>query len=77
MAFVSPIASGKEGWGTPTGSFRIISKDVNHQSGNFGLISDSYEESIQTRLRTPYTSRVSLMRPQLASRAERRAESVQ
>jgi hypothetical protein len=43
VAFVSPIASGKEGWGTPTGSFRIISKDVNHQSGNFGLISDSYE----------------------------------
>ena len=42
VVFVSPIASGKEGWGTPTGSFRIISKDVNHQSGNFGLISDSY-----------------------------------
>ena len=42
LAFVSPIASGKEGWGTPTGSFRVISKDLNHQSGNFGLISDSY-----------------------------------
>jgi hypothetical protein len=42
LAFVSPIASGKEGWGTPTGSFRVISKDLNHQSGNFGLITDSY-----------------------------------
>ena len=27
VAFVSPIASGKEGWGTPIGSFRVISKD--------------------------------------------------
>ena len=42
VAFVSPIASGKEGWGTPIGSFRVISKDLNHQSGNFGLVSDSY-----------------------------------
>jgi lipoprotein-anchoring transpeptidase ErfK/SrfK len=42
VAFVSPIASGKEGWGTPTGSFRVISKDLNHQSGNFGLVIDSY-----------------------------------
>jgi hypothetical protein len=42
VAFVSPIASGKEGWGTPIGSFRVISKDVNHQSGNFGLVTDAY-----------------------------------
>ena len=42
VAFVSPIASGKEGWGTPIGSFRVISKDLNHRSGNFGLVSDSY-----------------------------------
>src|ERR1700737_3009595 len=42
VAFVSPIASGKEGWGTPIGSFRVISKDLNHQSGNFGLITASY-----------------------------------
>jgi lipoprotein-anchoring transpeptidase ErfK/SrfK len=42
VAFVSPIASGKEGWGTPIGNFRVISKDLNHQSGNFGLVSDSY-----------------------------------
>jgi hypothetical protein len=42
VAFVSPIASGKEGWGTPTGRFRVISKDLNHRSGNFGLVTDSY-----------------------------------
>src|SRR5260370_10976117 len=42
VAFVSPIASGKDGWGTPIGSFKVISKDLNHQSGNFGLVSDSY-----------------------------------
>jgi len=41
VALISPIASGKEGWGTPLGSFRVIKKDLNHQSGNFGLISDS------------------------------------
>jgi hypothetical protein len=42
VAFISPIASGKEGWGTPVGSFRVIRKDLNHQSGNFGLITDAY-----------------------------------
>jgi L,D-transpeptidase-like protein len=42
VAFISPIASGKEGWGTPTGNFRIIRKDLNHRSGSFGLIVDSY-----------------------------------
>jgi lipoprotein-anchoring transpeptidase ErfK/SrfK len=42
VALVSPIASGKEGWGTPTGSFRVMGKDFNHQSGTFGLVTDSY-----------------------------------
>jgi lipoprotein-anchoring transpeptidase ErfK/SrfK len=42
VAFVSPIASGKEGWGTPTGSFRVFSKDLNHHSADFGLVIDSY-----------------------------------
>jgi lipoprotein-anchoring transpeptidase ErfK/SrfK len=41
VAFVSPIASGKEGRGTPTGNFRIISKDLNHRSGNYGMVVDS------------------------------------
>jgi hypothetical protein len=40
VAIVSPIASGKDGWGTPTGNFRVISKDLNHKSGSFGLIVD-------------------------------------
>jgi L,D-transpeptidase catalytic domain len=35
VAFISPIASGKEGWGTPIGSFRVIQKDLNHRSENF------------------------------------------
>jgi L,D-transpeptidase catalytic domain len=42
VSFISPIASGKEGRGTPIGTFRIISKDLNHQSGSFGLVTDSY-----------------------------------
>jgi lipoprotein-anchoring transpeptidase ErfK/SrfK len=40
VAFISPIASGKEGRDTPTGSFRIISKDLNHQSRSYGLVGD-------------------------------------
>ena len=42
VAFVSPIATGKDGWGTPIGSFRVMSKDLNHRSGSFGLVTDSY-----------------------------------
>jgi L,D-transpeptidase catalytic domain len=42
VALVSPIASGKEGWGTPAGRFHIIKKDLNHVSGDFGLVVDSY-----------------------------------
>ena len=42
VALVSPIASGKEGWGTPTGRFHIIKKDINHVSADFGLVVDSY-----------------------------------
>jgi lipoprotein-anchoring transpeptidase ErfK/SrfK len=42
VALVSPIASGKDGWRTPTGRFHIIKKDVNHVSADFGLVVDSY-----------------------------------
>ncbi len=35
---VSPIASGKPGWSTPTGNFRIFNKDINHRSRSFGSI---------------------------------------
>jgi L,D-transpeptidase catalytic domain len=41
LAFISPIASGKEGRETPTGSFRVVSKDLNHRSASYGLVSDS------------------------------------
>lgn len=37
----SPIASGKPGWNTPTGSFRIRAKHINHRSRSFCLIEDS------------------------------------
>src|SRR5271165_4265555 len=40
ISLVSPIASGKPGWSTPTGNFSIISKDIDHRSQSFGLIID-------------------------------------
>ena len=46
VALISPIASGKEGWGTPAGKFRVISKDLNHVSADFGLIVDAYGRTI-------------------------------
>jgi hypothetical protein len=46
VVLISPIASGKEGRGTPTGTFRIISKDLNHESGSFGLVVDSYNRMV-------------------------------
>src|SRR5215831_804373 len=42
VAFVSPIASGKEGRDTPTGSFEVLSKDLNHESRSYGLVGDSH-----------------------------------
>jgi lipoprotein-anchoring transpeptidase ErfK/SrfK len=42
VALVSPIASGKDGWETPTGKFRVINKDLNHVSADFGLVVDYY-----------------------------------
>jgi len=40
VSLVSPIASGKPGWSTPTGTFSVISKDIDHRSQSFGLIID-------------------------------------
>ena len=37
-SLVSPIASGKPGWSTPTGNFNILRKDVDYRSGSFGSI---------------------------------------
>ena len=40
VSLISPIASGKSGWSTPTGNFSIISKDIDHRSGSFGSVID-------------------------------------
>ena len=42
VALVSPIASGKPGWPTPTGDFRIFNKDIEHRSRSFGSILDHW-----------------------------------
>ena len=33
---VSPMSSGKEGYGTPRGTYKIIQKDANYKSGTYG-----------------------------------------
>jgi len=48
VAFISPIASGKEGRDTPTGSFEVISKDLNHESRSYGLVGDSHGRIINS-----------------------------
>ena len=40
VSLVSPIASGKPGWSTPTGNFSVISKDIDHRSQSFGSVID-------------------------------------
>jgi lipoprotein-anchoring transpeptidase ErfK/SrfK len=42
ITLVSPIASGKPGWSTPTGNYRILNKDIDHRSRSFGSILDAY-----------------------------------
>jgi lipoprotein-anchoring transpeptidase ErfK/SrfK len=42
ITLVSPIASGKPGWSTPTGNFHIFNKDIDHRSRSFGLVVDPY-----------------------------------
>jgi lipoprotein-anchoring transpeptidase ErfK/SrfK len=42
VTLVSPIASGKPGWATPTGNFRILDKDLDHRSRSFGSVFDAY-----------------------------------
>ena len=45
---ISPIASGKPGWSTPTGNFRIFNKDIDHRSGSFGSVVDAYGRVINS-----------------------------
>jgi lipoprotein-anchoring transpeptidase ErfK/SrfK len=40
VSLISPIASGKPGWSTPTGKFSIMSKDIDHRSQSFGSVVD-------------------------------------
>jgi lipoprotein-anchoring transpeptidase ErfK/SrfK len=42
VILVSPIASGKPGWSTPTGNFSIFSKAIDHRSRSFGSVIDAY-----------------------------------
>jgi lipoprotein-anchoring transpeptidase ErfK/SrfK len=42
ITLVSPIASGKPGWSTPTGNFSIFKKDIDHRSQSFGSVLDAY-----------------------------------
>jgi lipoprotein-anchoring transpeptidase ErfK/SrfK len=42
ITLVSPIASGKAGWLTPTGNFSVFNKDINHLSRSFGSVVDGY-----------------------------------
>jgi lipoprotein-anchoring transpeptidase ErfK/SrfK len=55
VALISPVASGKEGWVTQTGKFRVMNKDVNHASADFGLIVDSYNRIVDSNA-TPSTA---------------------
>jgi lipoprotein-anchoring transpeptidase ErfK/SrfK len=41
VSLISPIASGKPGYSTPTGSFSILSKDIDHRSQSFGSVFDN------------------------------------
>jgi lipoprotein-anchoring transpeptidase ErfK/SrfK len=40
VSLISPIASGRSGWSTPTGQFSVISKDIDHRSQSFGSVLD-------------------------------------
>lgn len=35
---ISPMSSGKEGYGTPRGTYKIIQKDANYKSGTYGVL---------------------------------------
>jgi hypothetical protein len=40
----SPVSSGREGFGTPTGSFKVIQKNKNHASNLYGDFVDAQGE---------------------------------
>jgi hypothetical protein len=48
VTLISPIASGKPGWPTPTGNFRIFNKDFDHRSRSFGSVFDVYGRMVNS-----------------------------
>ena len=54
---ISPISSGMEGFGTPTGTFKVIEKDPEHRSSLYGCFVDDFGrhvvEDVCTRTDTP------------------------
>ena len=54
VSLISPIASGKPGWSTPTGNFSVIRKDIDHHSQSFGSVVDG-SGRIATLSATPGT----------------------
>src|SRR5688500_9286043 len=46
MIMESPISSGRSGFRTPTGSFQVIEKDIDHRSSIYGRIVDSRGRTI-------------------------------
>jgi lipoprotein-anchoring transpeptidase ErfK/SrfK len=55
ITLISPIASGKAGWLTPTGNFSVFNKDLNHLSRSFGSVVDTHGRVINSAA-TPSTS---------------------
>lgn len=57
LAGMSPVSTGREGYNTPSGSFRIIQKNPNHVSNLYGnFVDDSgkvVEANISSRDRAP------------------------
>lgn len=50
LAGGSPISSGKEGYGTRPGRYRIIEKDIDHKSSIYGDYEDMYGHVIMTNI---------------------------
>ena len=55
ITLVSPIASGKSGWSTPTGNFSIFNEDIDHWSRSFGSVFDAYARVVNSNA-TPSSS---------------------
>lgn len=43
---ISPMSSGKEGFGTPKGEYKIIQKEIDYKSGTYGVLRDKATNEI-------------------------------